>query len=689
MKSLNYERISKHLLFIFLGLYIFVLFLNYFKNLPSILPIKIFFILFFISFIFYFMQKIKKIPLEERKNSKLVYIFAHLFLLTLIIFALNQFLKRQIIIDYLFYFLIVSIVSGFLIFYAYFNKIENEIDNERINEEIVEKNRYNEFETKFPRFGNIFFLGKFIRWMYAEGWKYSAGLILILIYAAFLIFSGLENNNLYHDEHWHYDVLQSLNNGAGFKIWNNIGQFPMLEDSNGKIFNSLVYFTTHIFSENVFFMRAISAIFGILILVITYFISKKFISKGLSLLVVFFLSNNFLFLYLARFLRPYTSFLFFYLIVFFILINPPKNKKNKLFWIINLIIFVIFSIIEREISKILLIMIPIIILIYNFKKIKNIKIISGIVGLSLIIIYYSKSFLIKFEIIQQFVKYIDFKTLLIYDKSYYLYLFEILFKNFYLILIFILFGFLFFTNKKNNRYLVTIFFIIPLLFIVHFLKMHYDPRYIFQIIPFLILVIVSGISLISKILVRNNINLRKLLFILLVLFSFYFILPMASMDNFSYNIPSKWSDNEITHLFHQRGVAPEYEKVYSKLNSMQQKGDIIIIVDGQSYINPKNNITYYGIDPWSYSSDLYDLRYYNRESWEYVPENTLNFFDVIKNKSFYFVGAYVLMLDPEINNYLLDNCKNIAEELKIKKYNPWPTKYSNKFYYPNLFYCES
>ena len=59
-----------------------------------------------------------------------------------------------------------------------------------------------------------------------------------------------------------------------------------------------------------------------------------------------------------------------------------------------------------------------------------------------------------------------------------------------------------------------------------------------------------------------------------------------------------------------------------------------------------------------------------------------------KDKKVYFIGAYMHMLNPELSEYLINNCTNLAKDLFIKKYN-YNSFYRGRYYWPNLFVYNS
>jgi len=188
---------------------------------------------------------------------------------------------------------------------------------------------------------------------------------------------------------------------------------------------------------------------------------------------------------------------------------------------------------------------------------------------------------------------------------------------------------------------------------------------------------------IQYVFLKKRINPSKLLTISIVitlLLLFYPVLPIDDIHGFSLKSPAIWQGSDGQHYLHRRAVAPEYSKAYNYLNSIQKAGDIVIVVDGIHYLESKNEVEYYSpTKTFSYSKTLRNLR----------TNQEIDFFELIeksKDKKVYFLGAYVHMLDPELNKYLINNCPNLAKDLGIKKYN-YDSFYENRCYWPNLFVC--
>ena len=187
----NYLRVLKYLLIPINLIFLIVLLLNFVGILPAAFKIIYFFYFALIVDTVFLALKINKIPEDEKAHSKIVYYAKYLFLLSLVIITLNQFLDRQIVNDYMNYLVGFSIATGFLTFYSLRIKISKGIETEREKNNFAETRRKDEFPCKFPRINKVWGLRRIVKWMYKEGWWYVAGLAIAILVSSFFMLPGL------------------------------------------------------------------------------------------------------------------------------------------------------------------------------------------------------------------------------------------------------------------------------------------------------------------------------------------------------------------------------------------------------------------------------------------------------------------------------------------------------------------
>jgi len=651
---------------------------------------------------------IKKIRGVRVSKGKLLRIVSWLFLFCLVILTLSQFdlfkkIGFRLDENGNITLIILAIILGFITFYVNRKKIGAEIDKEQDEEVLAEQKRSGEFSEKFPGINRIPILRGLVRWLYKEGWWSSICVLVVLVFASSLIYPNLGGADLYHDESWHINVIDSLIRGDGFYLRNYITDEPTTSYDHGYLTNLGSYFFYSLFPGSIFWIRFFVATISLLNLLLIYLIFKSYVPKLISLLISFFTSYNIIFLYMARFLRPYPLFLTFYLLVFYFLIRLPghtekEDKKSLYLSLAGILVFSIGALIEREMAKILFLLLPLcsVPLIINhrevvfglFKKI-NKKIIFIIIFLIIILLLFLDSFnIIHLSIvIKQIPEQLSLQTLLNPNYDYYYYLLGAQMRGIILSALLFIFGtaYLVYSSVVKNKFYtfcLLIFALVPFIISVYFLKTSEDFRYIYHLIPFFAAIIIIGIYIIS-IFMFNRKNMRFIFCIFFLLFmTSKPLVPFLENSNplFIKSI-TKWENDDGKTYLHRRAVAPDYTRAYDYLNENQEPRDVVIINEASWNLKPQKDVSYYSVDSlWNYSKNYINSR----------DGTIIDFFDLVKENDggkMWFLGAYVHMLDNNVNEYLLKNCKNVAGGLNIKMYN-YTSYYENRFYWPNLFLCD-
>ncbi|MFA5599160.1 MAG: hypothetical protein WDA06_01050 [Phenylobacterium sp.] len=84
--------------------------------------------------------------------------------------------------NYTNYILAITLVSGVVAFWLNREKLQTTIDEEKNQEEQEDQKRKQEFPQKFPRTNKIPLVRNIVRWIYKEGWWYSATIISIFLF---------------------------------------------------------------------------------------------------------------------------------------------------------------------------------------------------------------------------------------------------------------------------------------------------------------------------------------------------------------------------------------------------------------------------------------------------------------------------------------------------------------------------
>ncbi len=570
-----------------------------------------------------------------------------------------------------FSFHITTITVFFAIFLLYFN---NEKVEKKISEEI-------ESEKK------------------ASNWPYILGVILVLIYSALLIYPNLGSFDFYHDENWHVQVLDSLEKGDGFYLRDYIFDEPTRRYYSGELTNLGSHFFSSFFSDEIFGRRFFVATISLANLVVIYAIFKSYLPKSISLLITFFVSYNIIFLYLARFLRSYPLFLLSYLLTMLCTIKLIKHfkEKNLKGIILNFSLIVLFTLIaisEREIAKILFVNLGIIFffLFWEYREFalksinKHKKVLLNLIPffiatvLILEVLGITKINLIPMQIFQQF----SLGSFRNPTNIYYSYLFKDYAKiiSLNLILVFSGIGYLFFNIKNDLKKIVFLtFLIVPIFFNIYLLDRYEDFRYVYHIVPFASAISLLGLYVLLSVFIKQKSIKIALSFIILIVMLSYPMIPFSENSGriFTKSI-TEWSEDDGQKYLHRRAVPPEYSKVFNYLKANKSEGDIVIVNEAPWKIDARDNIEYYHFESiWDDSDLLINSRDYSE----------INFFELIAQSEgkVWYLGAYMHMMDYDVNEYFLKNCYNISEDLEIKKYN-YDNYYQDRFYWPNLFLCE-
>ncbi len=516
----------------------------------------------------YLALRIKDIPEAQREKSTIVFYSKYFFILALVVIAINQFLKRQIIIDIMLEITIVTIALGFLTFYAHKNRVEKELEEEKTKEEQAEQKRKAEFDKKFPKIAKLNLSYGFenakkikekpkrwltylflvlvspfiwlvrlpynlVKWGYKEGWWYSGLILIIFIFGLVIRMINLSYLDPYTDEYLHLIAAK------------NLIQSGTLEYSRGLIVTLLTSFFIWVgnpenLKDFIFLGRIPSVIFSISTIFPLYLIAKR-VSKKIGIITIFLWTISPWAIGVSKTIREYSYYPFFILIISFIAMKvfetTVESKKlitiKNIFYVSLIIFFMIYSLFLDNLSTLKIgVLIVFIIFIYrlfsNSKKVclilKNKKIIAIVLTtlILLLLIFGLKtnksqiSSLNEIQFTSQWANYFlssSGSPMQWWDKT-----------NFEYVAYFIIsFGMIysFLTNEKNY-FLNLIIFLGILIFFIYFFDRYIRPRYIFYAMPFFTILIASGIYAIIKLGERFSLNKRLIgLVLIIILLSFF------------------------------------------------------------------------------------------------------------------------------------------------------------------------
>jgi hypothetical protein len=239
----------------------------------------------------------------------------------------------------------LAIFFGFFTFWLERDRIKKEVEDDEEKEKLEEEKRENEFPQKFPIINRIPIIKKIAKKMHLAGWKYSFGLILILVlFIATRLYFVLSNNVTISDDWYSITSAKKLLKEGDF-LYQYGHDIPYLRGSYA-IFMTAFYFM--LFGKSVLVAKLVPITIGIvnffLILRITKMLGYKNITKVFILLVFTFLPWTIFNHIFIRMYVFYEMFLLMVVLLSFLMIKSIENKKNlslllwfMVFVLINLI----------------------------------------------------------------------------------------------------------------------------------------------------------------------------------------------------------------------------------------------------------------------------------------------------------------------------------------------------------------
>jgi len=588
---------------------------------------------------------------KEKINPYLKYGFLIGLLLTVISSLNFEFIKNvnylQNVIDnlskYSFPLILLTIALGFLVFYFNKEEIEKDFEEEKEVEEDTEKKRYEEFDKKFPFFawsnfgygiGKVWKEGRyflaigqaiasplvwfrrlpysFVKWMYKEGWRYSIGLIVIVLIGSIFLFYHLGQLDFYEDEFITVSVANSFLNTGDFYKWdwiqNTSGKYtdcmnldPYCHYNRAWPYTLTAALSYKLFGVSEFSTRLPGVLFGLLFIILVYFFTKYFTkNKFLSLISSILCILNIYFLNLFRYARMYSLLLPIYLILFFFIFVFLKRKFKNLSRFKNLLFVpgLILLIISYYLHINTLIILPVI---FGYLLIKSALAQNArkifIVLLSLLILSFLFLY-IKWDSINQLISFFgvfNFKYLFYFAG-------QNLFLGTYIIVISLSLFIALFSKKdlfKSELLFLSLHVIFTLIFFIFIANRYTSFNYVSHIVIISFILFIFTIFILFRV---YNKFLAKLFLILFVLLFLY---------NFSTNIGSIYDEN----------LKPEYSNAYGILSNNLSAEDVVFGQYLKDYYLRKVNSNISIINmlfnkQYNYSSFLESIKKYeNHDIW--------------------------------------------------------------------------
>jgi len=222
------------------------------------------------------------------------------------------------------------------IFISYFYTDTESFNNAIKKEKEAEEQRSAKFEIAFPRLNRTPIVGSIFKLMYKEGFKYSLGLVMILLLSSVLLFYNLGERDLWEDEHQVVSAAAGYLYTDDFYRWDWVrDDVVCLEDERRCQYDRawphtwLIAQSYKIFGVSEWSSRVVSVLFGIFLVFLSYYFTKFFIEdKRIALFAAFLFSINPSYIKIGRYTRMYALLLPLFLILVYAFYKGMGEKTN-------------------------------------------------------------------------------------------------------------------------------------------------------------------------------------------------------------------------------------------------------------------------------------------------------------------------------------------------------------------------
>ncbi|MFZ2190245.1 MAG: glycosyltransferase family 39 protein [Candidatus Magasanikiibacteriota bacterium] len=581
------------------------------------------------------------------------------------------------------YLISFTLVSGFFVFFLNREKIK-EVEIEQNEEEKKEEERKKEFVEKFPRINKIPVLRNLVKWAYKEGWKYSIITTTLIIIGFFLRLYNLGKLSLWWDELITGTYVTRILE-TGLPLFpSDLGYYW-----RGVAYHYLVSIFSLIFENTEFWLRFPSVLFGMGIILMTFFLTKK-INKKVAIIVLAFLIFSTYNIEYSRFARFYVmnAFLFMVAIWFFWKGFFKNNLKYKIASL------VIFSLMLHTV-QFGLISVSLIATWFFFLGIKLIQNLNRIKALILenkdnlffmlwfIPVYYFNNFFEKYikikttmplakEVIKvtppqpwNYFQIPDWKIFNFYNDNY--------FPIILIIPTIIYSTFLFFKHKNKKIELINYITTLSIISIIIYEVSNRDvtgARIYFIFEALLIILSFTSLHYLIVLFIKNK-NVRTIFFSLIVIILFFNITP-----NFYKRINLEYGDKITKDPFRTTSVAAyrsDYGTTYKYIEKNKKENDIIIVVMSPNYFYLKNipNFILNQNNRWNTNSIINKNKYFISKENASILINTVdNIKEIIqknKNKKIWLIAnggsmniIETLHVKKDFIEFIKENQKNVV-----------------------------
>ncbi len=243
--------------------------------------------------------EIKVLSNDKRSNNLLTSSILYLFITTLIVITLAQFLDIDYLLNLKLELIFLSTILGLLVFYANKKKVYEQNEHLKRFEQEKENLRLQEFPNKYPTINRIPILRNLIRWMNKEGYGYSATLLAIASLAFLLRILNFSKLGLVVDEQFTYEAARNLVNNFSLNFFDSGYYF------RGWPYTILVAISFFLFGISEFSLRLPGIVLSTITIFPLYYLVKKLIGKKEAIFASLFLSLFTWHIYYATYARHY------------------------------------------------------------------------------------------------------------------------------------------------------------------------------------------------------------------------------------------------------------------------------------------------------------------------------------------------------------------------------------------------
>lgn len=442
---------------------------------------------------------------------------------------------------------------------------------------------------------------------------YGFFLVILIIIGAYLRFANIGKINFQNDEFFHVTTAKGYLETGTYVMWDFLENKPTGDYIRAFPYTWLVAQSFNLFGISEFSGRLPSAIFGILLLPLIYFVAYKITGNKLialfSLLLIVF-DNSFI--WSSRICRMYSMFIFLTVLSSYLLyrgLNAEDKKFNYYYLLPGCALF-IFSYLIHEATLAFGIGF-IVYFIMNFKD-QKFKILS-ILSLSVLFLF----FIINFFVIPLTTN--EFFTVRSNPNfAYFSYPFNQLRLGAIAGWLIILLGLILWKKKEQIKIFYLCQFVPIIIFFIFIGERYAAKKYILFLVPFILILFIDSFYILFK----KYINHKKFVYIFITLF--LLLGPIFSWPGISKNFffqPARADEN------YQNAQLHNFKTAYQYIENNYQNNEPIIIQGKQEYYFTRQDLNFVSLKANKEFTleDMQNIIQQNKFGWVIWPKYKAGF----------------------------------------------------------------